>query len=456
MTSSPLASTLDNFFGIMVSTGNVYRYIAVDIVAPIAIMLCFIFIIARFAYNTWQGGENGLEKAKAVAKENWVRFFFLIMICIPLQGATMNLNFLGAWPWFIAKAGIDFGDKVANNLPVYNADWGGMVADGSFVDNVGACGLTSIPAGSSSDLVGLSKTLALQSLFTQNTNGILGVANNAVKAVDSIINRYQPLAEKYEQCLETAKTTNSNFLDKILHALGADAIPNLLNYISTLIKYLPIILILGLLLSLVGATAFLIPFVNALALGATAATAAGISGVVTTVLAAIGLIVARILSGSIFVYALTFAFFGVLIQWLAEVCIYAVSFPFSAVNLAFGEGQKQAFIRHFAKGIQLMLVPALASVIFATALILFGTIMMDGGLLSKMGDVFIGDPSTASGLTDIIGLALRWIIFGLFAPFIIVVPLAKTMFGTFSVAESIVGGSVQLVQSAVGGLGQTR
>lgn len=467
---SPLASTLDTFFTIMTAgagagSNNVYYYIAVDVVAPIAIMLCFIFLVVRFAYNLWQ---KDLDHARAVVKENWVRFFVLVFICVPLNGATMNLNFIGAWPWFIAKSGIDFGDTVANKIPVYNPDWTTLVDNpDAFVQQLGSgdCSAT-IPAGATPDqLVGLG-TADFSTLFMPNTNGILGVAQNAVMAVDSIKNFYTQFASKYEVCLE--KKAPSSMLKKAMDTLGLDAVWKVLTYIKTILKYLPVVIILALLLSLVGATAFLLPFLGALAVGATAPVGVGVVALVGLVLSAVALIVARVLSGSIFVYALTFAFFGVLIQWLAEVCVYAVSFPLSAVNLAFGEGQKNTFIRHFAKGIQLLLVPALASVVFGTALILFGSIMVDQGLLSKMGDVFIGNYSTAyaslsnpvsgvtGGVANIMGLAIRSIIFGLFGPFIVVVPLAKVMFGTFSVAESIVGGSVQLVQSAIGGLGGTR
>jgi hypothetical protein len=206
-------------------------------------------------------------------------------------------------------------------------------------------------------------------------------------------------------------------------------------------------------------------FVTALTAAGPLVAGAGGAYIIGAVLSAIGLIIAKVFSGAIFVYALTFAFFGVLIQWLAEVCIYAVSFPLSAVNLAFGDSQKHIFIRHFTKGLQLMLVPALAAIVYATALVLFGSITADGGLLSVMFDLFVGNFSTAlsginSGVTgamgNIVGYAIRAIVFGLFAPFILVVPLSKVMFATFSVAESVVGSGVQLVQGAVGGLGQTR
>lgn len=426
MTGNVFLDTFSTVYEIMTIRSNVFSYIGVTLVAPLAISLCFIIYISMTGYNFWR---HGREKAWEISKDYLRKFAIIIVLVVPVQGTSGAYhNLLTLWPWMVAKSAVIIGDDIAMHLPVYDptVDPDSIYSLDDLEKDIGMnCDdFEALMSSSSPPLtMALSQAMVLQEDVASEMRsrgiptGILGVTFGSSSLVSAISDQ----ASKTNQWI--AKCENS-LIDKKV-SLGVWGW--LKAVVLTVIVVVGLIVLLGAITLMSGGVSLSI--VGILVAGVKSLVAGGVFALLGLQFSAMMLAVA--LSAKLFIMLINLAFISVILVWLIKIFIYAITFPIAVINFVFKQ-QENVFIRYFVKGLSLILMPAIAVCIYSSALVIFAVITADNGFLSVLRNSFLGSSAGAD-----LGIFIKMLVWVVVAPFVLALPIAKVMLSASSVVEEI-------------------
>lgn len=394
------------FNSLIASLQSVLSYFSTEI-ASIAIGLAFIMSLIRVVGVLWQ---KGYDQLMPYVKEQLTRFFIVVALCLPFNIGQGSGSFITMFPTMVVSGGLVTGEAVAST------------SDGAKLR--GSAG-TGTGGGASNSLITLPRNLQAG---IENSRGVTSTQ----------------IAEQARGHIENLKNSSPGLWDMVTN--GHVGLVKAVGYFLGLLAVtsLPMIFIgiaggpagIGIAVML-----FIVNLILALALAFNST--AILEGELASAMSWLAQTAVRGISDFVFTSVLTFAYYGVLLSTLIKGGIYVVTFPISVVNMAFDK-QKDLFVKNIIKGFGLAIVPLLAAAIFVVAVNGYVLLTADGGLVSTMIEVYVGDMQTATttSFMSFLGYYFRWLTAIFLAPTALTVPIARYMLMTPTLAQELIGASV--------------
>ncbi len=371
-----------------------------------AILLMVVISAVRVG---WIAYQQGYEQATIIFRQRLGFLALVLALCLPspLLGGYSFLS------WF-PKATISGGFYTANKL-IYIGKLGHWGKTASKKDNA----LLHLPEN-------------LQDEFKKYSDELknrMSTLKQAIKSDEKI--------QTYAKDMEGSHGVLSSSFWRVLKATAI--------YFLTIILLIPLLLVGVFLLSIpaVGTILFgaLVVFTQIVALLASLKFGYGVEAVGKYDLISYFFhALMNALGSGIFVGIIIFGFYGVLLSTLVKGIIYAVTFPITAVHLAF-DSQRQVFIGHILKGLQIAITPIVAAVIFAVSCEAYNT-LLTSGIYNAMRNAFIGNPENVHTFWGLITWAFRSLSATFITGGIISIPIARYIIQSGRVAHELLGQGV--------------